>query len=64
METAVSSRDALSVIESHFRFLVDEFDFALTQSADIPATAWYQAGPADDRHLVRRLPRARVRRGP
>lgn len=49
MDGAVSGRGALKVIEAHFRFLIDEHAFALTQSADVPAMAWYSSG---DRSVV------------
>jgi len=43
MNSRVVSANVLPVIESRFRFLVDEFGFTLAQTSDIPTGAWYRS---------------------
>jgi len=43
MEARVMGANVLPLVEQHFRFLIDEYGFALAQTTDIPTAAWYRS---------------------
>lgn len=46
MNARVIGANVLPLVEKHFKFLIDEYGFMLTQTTDIPTGAWYRAARA------------------